>query len=140
MNSQEPLAGIRVVEIATGVAGPYLAKLLGDLGADVTKIEPAGGDRSRQHGPFPGGVPDPARSALFIHLNGAKRLAPAEDLGRLLATADVIVDEGTLDAATLRSQHPAVVVASMTSFGLTGPYAGITPKVGNTLGPLPSYR
>ena len=119
-----------MVETAAGVAGPYLAKLLGDLGAEVVKVEPAGGDRSRRHGPFPDERPDPERSALFIHLNGAKRLAPAADLDRLLAAADVLIDDAsasvgtaTLDMAGLRQRYPALVIASVTPFGLTGPYA-----------------
>lgn len=117
------LEGIRVLETATGVAGPYLAKLLGDLGAEVTKVEPAGGDPSRRHGPFPEDQPDPERSALFIHLNGAKRLEPAADLDKLLSEADVIVDDGSLDADALRVANPRLVIASATPFGLTGPYA-----------------
>jgi len=123
VDAREPLAGIRVVETATGVAGPYLAKMLGDLGADVTKVEPSDGDPSRRHGPFPDDKPDPERSALFIHLNGAKRLAPAADLDRLVAEADVVVDNNSLDAAALRIAHPRLVVASLTPYGLTGPYA-----------------
>lgn len=55
--------GVRVVETASGVAGPYLAKLLGDLGASVAKAEPSGGDPSRRHGPFPTERPDPTPSA-----------------------------------------------------------------------------
>ena len=54
--------GLRVVEIAGDIAGPYCTKLLVDLGADVTKIEPPSGDPLRRWGPFPGGVPDPDRS------------------------------------------------------------------------------
>src|SRR5690606_2778161 len=114
------LAGVRVVETACGVAGPYLAKLLGDLGADVAKVEPPGGDPARRHGPFPGDRPDPARSALFIHLNAAKRLAPPAELDDLVAEADVVVDDGRLDAAALRAAHPRLVVASVTPYGLTG--------------------
>ncbi|MDH4146164.1 MAG: CoA transferase, partial [Acidimicrobiia bacterium] len=124
MNLELPLAGIRVLETASGVAGPYLAKLLGDLGADVTKIEPEGGDRTRRHGPFPDDRPDPDRSALFIHLNGAKRLAGRDELGDRLADADVVVDDGTVDAAAQRGAHPHQVVTVLTPFGAEGPYAG----------------
>ena len=56
------LAGLRVVEIAGDIAGPYCTKLLADLGAEVTKIEPPTGDPLREWGPFPGGVKDPDRS------------------------------------------------------------------------------
>lgn len=123
MEAGLPLAGVRVVETATGVAGPYLTKILGDLGAEVTKVEPEGGDRSRLHGPFPDDRTDPDRSALFIHLNGAKVLAPPSDLETLVPRADLIVDDGVLDHAGIRGRHPHVVVASMTPFGADGPYA-----------------
>ena len=53
------LEGLRVVEIAGDIAGPYCTKLLVDLGADVTKIEPPSGDPLRRWGPFPGGVARP---------------------------------------------------------------------------------
>ncbi len=54
-----PLAGLKVLDIADGIAAPFCAKLLGDLGADVIKVErPFGGDPSRAPGPFPGGRPD----------------------------------------------------------------------------------
>ncbi|MEZ5266766.1 MAG: CoA transferase [Acidimicrobiales bacterium] len=124
MHEREPLRGIRLVETASGVAGPYTAKLLGDLGAEVTKVEPPGGDRSRHHGPFPTEHADPERSALFLHLNGAKVLAPPERLDGLLAGADVIVDDGRLlpRLDELRAANPALVVATLTPFGLDGPY------------------
>ncbi len=68
------LSGLRVVEIAGDIAGPYCTKLLTDLGADVTKIEPPTGDPLRRWGPFPGGVEDPDRSGLFEYLNAGKTL------------------------------------------------------------------
>ena len=69
------LDGIRVVECAEGVAGPYCGRLLAGLGADVLKIEPPGGDWTRREGPFPGDVPHPEKSGLFLHLNTGKRSA-----------------------------------------------------------------
>ncbi len=66
------LAGLRVVEIAGDIAGPYCTKLLADLGADVIKIEPPTGDPLRDWGPFPGGVTDPNKSGLFEYLNAGK--------------------------------------------------------------------
>ena len=54
-----PLTGIRVLELALDVAGQYAAKLLGDLGAEVVKVESPAGDPSRSFGPFPGNTPDP---------------------------------------------------------------------------------
>ena len=68
-----PLDGLRVVEIAEEISGPYCGKLLVDLGADVTKIEAPEGDLLRQWGPFPGGEADPDRSGLFEYLNAGKR-------------------------------------------------------------------
>ena len=131
-----PLEGVRVVETASGVAGPYAAKLLGDLGATVTKVEPPDGDWTRRHGPFPHGQADPGRSALFIHLNGAKVVVTAGldrgstldgehgDLDALEAGADVVVVDAGADAHRLRTEYPGLVVACFTPFGLTGPYAG----------------
>ncbi len=67
------LAGLRVVEIAGEIAGPYCTKLLVDLGAEVTKIESPSGDPMRRWGPFPGGIADPNKSGLFEYLNAGKR-------------------------------------------------------------------
>ncbi|MFV0259859.1 MAG: CaiB/BaiF CoA transferase family protein [Acidimicrobiales bacterium] len=140
----QPLAGVRVIELATEVAGPYAGKLLADYGADVIKVEPPGGDPARRHGPFPAGPggdpePDPEQSALFLHLNANKRSVVA-DLGRnadrdlvadLIAGADVVIEsfapgclaEIGLDPGELRARHRRLVVTSLTPFGQTGPYA-----------------
>src|SRR5215207_3086330 len=68
------LAGIRVLDLSGDVAGPYCASVLADYGADVIKVEPPGkGDVARHVGPFPDRVPDPERSARFLHLNTNKR-------------------------------------------------------------------
>ena len=123
----QPLSSLRVVELADGIAGPYAGKLLADFGADVVKVEPAGGDRARHLGPFPASGPDPEQSALFLHLNTNKRSAVLDgpDLDRLVATADVVVQSGpVLDPAAARQRHPGLVIVTVTSFGLTGPYAG----------------
>lgn len=129
----QPLEGIRVVELAEGIAGPYLGKLLADFGADVVKVEPIGGDRSRRLGPFPetepGTEPDPEQSALFLHLNTNKRSVVGTGADRhvaaLLAAADVVIQsEPVPEPSELRAEHPNLVVVSVTSFGLTGPYAG----------------
>ena len=67
------LTGIRVVELGEGIAVPYCGKLLADFGAEVVKIEsPGSGDSTRQHGPFPGDIPHPERSGLFLALNTNK--------------------------------------------------------------------
>lgn len=133
------LAGLRVVELATGVAGPYCGKLFAGLGADVLKIEPSGGDPSRSEGPFPDDIPDPERSGLFLHLNTGKRsvvldltsAACMEALPRYLAAADaVIIDRRPSELQALgidfdrwQDDFPQLVVTSITPFGLSGPYA-----------------
>ena len=68
------LDGLRILEVGRFVGAAYATKLLADLGADVVKIKPPqGGDPIRQRGPFPGGVPHPERSGLFLYLNANKR-------------------------------------------------------------------
>ena len=135
------LAGLRVVEIGQGVAAPYCAKLLADLGAAVIKLEPPGtGDVSRRSGPFPGDVPHPERSGLFLYLNANKRGVTLDltlpqgqrMLRRLLQCADVLIDDNPrqalpppgLDYADLMQLNPRLVVLAITPYGLSGPYAG----------------
>src|SRR5262249_59891032 len=68
------LDGLRILEVGRFVGTAYATKLLADLGADVVKIEPPeGGDPIRRRGPYPGGVPHPERSGLFLYLNTNKR-------------------------------------------------------------------
>jgi crotonobetainyl-CoA:carnitine CoA-transferase CaiB-like acyl-CoA transferase len=98
-----------VVELGRGVAAPFCAKLLADLGADVIKVEtPGEGDPARSSGPFPDDLPHLEKSSLFLYLNTSKRsvtldLATAEGrplFGRLLETADVLIEDlapGELD-------------------------------------------
>jgi len=122
------------------VAAPYAAKLLADLGADVIKIEPKAGDRSRRCGPFPpNGADDPEQSGLFLGLNTNKRslvldLDDAKNKARLqglVATADIVFHDLTaaqsvavgLDAQELLRRHPSLVVCALTPFGHTGPHA-----------------
>ena len=133
------LADLRVLELAEGVAGPYCAKLLADLGADVIKIEqPGAGDAARREGPFPKDGEDPERSGLFLYLNTNKRgitldiASPkgAELLRRLAADADVLIEsfppgylaQRGLDYESLRPLNPRLIVVSITPFGQTGPY------------------
>ena len=68
------LKGLRVIEWGDLVSGPWAARLMADMGADVVKVEPPGsGDTSRRVGPFPGDVPHPETSGLFLYLNLNKR-------------------------------------------------------------------
>ncbi len=136
---EQPLAGLRVLELATEVAGPFAAKLLADFGAEVIKVEPPEGDSARDHGPFPDDQPDLEQSALFLHLNGNKRgitadltTEPGRRLVRRLAdTADVIIESfapGRLDSLglgydELSTRNGKLVLCSVTPFGQSGPYA-----------------
>jgi crotonobetainyl-CoA:carnitine CoA-transferase CaiB-like acyl-CoA transferase len=135
----QALTGLRVLELATGVAGPYCGKLLAGLGADVVKLEPPGGDGTRQAGPFPGDRADPERSGMFLHLNTAKRSvarresAPGwrQELHGWLEGADVVISSlrpadlrhAGIDFEEWQRRWPQLVIVSVTGFGLTGPYA-----------------
>lgn len=132
------LDGLRVLELARNVAGPFLGKHLADQGAEVIKLEPPGGDPSRAFGPFPDDVPHPERSGLFLHLNRGKRsraVDPASPEGAgeiraLAASADVLVEDyapGQAEAwgwgyEALQAVNPSLVMTSITPFGQFGPY------------------
>ncbi|OBK39211.1 acyl-CoA hydratase [Mycobacterium sp. 1245111.1] len=134
-----PLRGLRVVELASEIAGPYCAKLLVDLGADVYKIEPPLRDPLRRWGPFPPGGPDPDKSGLFEYLNAGKRglilnFADDSDLAaahHLISEADVLIEdlpaggaerhEWGLDTDALEQINPNLVVTRISSFGQEGP-------------------
>jgi crotonobetainyl-CoA:carnitine CoA-transferase CaiB-like acyl-CoA transferase len=130
-----PLSGLRVLELAQEVAGPYAAKLLCDLGAEVIKVEPPAGDPSRAYGPFASNRPDPQASGLYLYLNAGKRSVvldlpqDAEQLLKLAGTADAVIDSfqpGELErlgigVSTLHAARAALVVVSITPFGQSGP-------------------
>jgi crotonobetainyl-CoA:carnitine CoA-transferase CaiB-like acyl-CoA transferase len=136
---ERALDGLRVIDISQGIAGPYATKLLADSGALVTKVEPPAGDYTRRLGPFPGDIPDPEKSGLYLHLNTSKRgitldvSVPSGQvvLKKLLAGADVFVaGEKTstlqswgLSYDDLKVEFPDLVVAQVSPFGATGPYA-----------------
>ena len=94
------LGGVKVLDVGEGVSGPYAARTLAWLGADVVKVESPEGDLSRRMGPFPDSVAHPEKSALFLALNAGKRGVTLDlDLedGRarfleLVADAQIIVD------------------------------------------------
>jgi crotonobetainyl-CoA:carnitine CoA-transferase CaiB-like acyl-CoA transferase len=134
-----PLAGLRVIDASRVLAGPYLAMLLGDLGADVVKIEkPAGGDQTRAWGPPWVGDGEERVSAYFVSANRNKRSA-ALDLKRpearaaferLLAGADVLVENFLPGEwrrlGFRRSRFHRVynlVQCTVTSYGTAGPEA-----------------
>ena len=122
------LAGTRVLEWAEGLAAPYAARILADLGAEVIKIEPpGGGDMLRREGP----VTASGDAALFGTINHGKRsvtLDPTRPSGaalfRALARRSQVVVEaqppGLVDARELQAATPGLVVVSVTPFGQTG--------------------
>lgn len=144
-----PLSGIRVIDLTRALAGPYCTLLLGDMGADVIKIElPGTGDETRQWGPpFVAG-----ESSYFMSVNRNKRsvtldlksAAGLDALRRLTASADVLVENfrpGTMDRLGLsydeaRSLNPSLVFCSISGYGQDGPrakqpaYDGILQGVG----------
>jgi crotonobetainyl-CoA:carnitine CoA-transferase CaiB-like acyl-CoA transferase len=138
----KPLAGVRVLELARILAGPWAGQLLADLGADVIKVErPGAGDDTRHWGPPFLAADDgtPLGAAYYHSCNRGKRsvaadLATAQGRARvraLAAGADVVIEnyklgglvQYGLDAATLRAAHPRLVWCAITGFGQTGPYA-----------------
>ncbi|MDD5287951.1 MAG: CoA transferase, partial [Dehalococcoidales bacterium] len=138
-NGRKALDGVKVIEWSQMVAGPYCAKLLADLGADTIKIEDPGGDEARKRGPFLHDEADPEKSLLFLYLNTNKRgvtLDVHSRTGRekfieLIRWADIFIDdhlsqslaELKLDYAELSKINPALVMASITPFGQSGPYS-----------------
>ncbi len=128
----------RVLELGSGFSAAYAAKLLGDHGADVVKVEPPEGDKTRRRGPFPGNKTDPEQSGTFLALNLNKRGVCLDldaesgraELRKLIGWADILVHNYSrlgaqalgLDPATLKAERPDLVVLSITPFGVTGPY------------------
>ena len=133
------LDGLRVVELGEWVSAPYCGKLLADLGAEVVKVERAGvGDPAREYGPYPADDPHTERSGLFLYLNSNKKGTTLnldtptgkEILAGLVSQSDVLVhnlqplemDRLGVDYANFQTHNPRLVMASITPFGLTGPY------------------
>ncbi|ELP66420.1 CaiB/BaiF CoA transferase family protein [Streptomyces turgidiscabies] len=134
-SSAAPLAGLRVLDLATLFAGPLAATMLGDFGAEVIKIEhPVKPDPSRGHGPAKDGI------GLWWKLLGRNKRTMTLDLSRpggrttllrLAATADVVIENfrpGTLEKwdlgwPELSAANPRLVLARVTAFGQFGPYA-----------------
>ena len=134
-----PLAGIKVVELARILAGPWAGQTLSDLGADVIKVEAPEGDDTRRWGP-PFIDRDGEKSAAYFHAtNRGKRGITCdfrtpegqETVRRLVADADVVIENFKvggltkygLDYESLRKVNPRLIYCSITGFGQTGPYA-----------------
>lgn len=137
-----PLAGLRVLELARILAGPWAGQLLADLGAEVIKVErPAGGDDTRTWGPpfFTGADGAPLGAAYFHATNRGKKsvavdFETAEGQATIRALArecDVLIENFKvgglkkygLDHESLKAENPRLVYCSVTGFGQDGPYA-----------------
>jgi crotonobetainyl-CoA:carnitine CoA-transferase CaiB-like acyl-CoA transferase len=141
MPNEKPLQGVRVLELARILAGPWVGQLMADLGADVIKVESPGGDDTRSWGPpFVNGSGEEKLSAAYFHACNRGKRSVAADFGnaddlalvkRLAAHADIVVENFKvgglakfgLDSSSLRALHPRLIYASITGFGQTGPYA-----------------
>ena len=139
MSERGALAGLRVLDL-TDLKGHLCARLLADMGADVIKIEPPGGDSARRVGPFVDDRPHRDRSLFFWFYNLNKRSLTldlshpegAAILRRLAEGADVVVESFKpgemarmgLGWDVLHALNPALVLCSIAPFGQTGPYSG----------------
>ncbi len=131
-----PLDGMRVVDFTTTIAGPYCARMMADLGAEVIKVETAEGDMMRTRPPLRNGA-----STSFGQLNAGKqsivldlkRPEAQEVIRRLLPTTDFLVENFrpgvmqrfNLDYETLSKRHPTLIYCSISGYGQTGPSSGL---------------
>ena len=135
MTDVRALSGLRVADISEGLAAPFAAKLLGDLGADVIKIEPPGGDSARRRGPF-ADADDPEASAPFLYANTSKRSIVLGDADRdlrdrILAGADIVIAgepepqlaERGIGYDDLAAANPGLILVTVSGFGSSGPRA-----------------
>ena len=142
--AEAPLKGLKVVELARILAGPWIGQTLADLGAEVIKIEAPEGDDTRRWGPpfIERDLPDGGSETVAAYFHAANRgkrsvtcdFSDSEDLARLkelIAGADVVIENFKvgglakfgLDYASLSERNPALVYASVTGFGQDGPRA-----------------
>ena len=132
------LPGVRVLDVGQGISGPYCAKILAQMGAEVIKVEPPEGDSARRTGPFPGDSPHPEKSGLFLAMNANKQgitldLSSSDGAAafrKLAAGADIVIENPPPDALeghglgyeSLKNTNPGLVFTSITPFGNRGPY------------------
>jgi crotonobetainyl-CoA:carnitine CoA-transferase CaiB-like acyl-CoA transferase len=130
---------MRVLDLSTGIAGGYCAKLLGDAGAEVIKLEPPSGDPLRYHSASGTAVDPMAGSPLFQYLHGGHRSVIADvatqdgqAFARLVAaTADLVLESGEpgeiesygLGIDALHAENPATSLLSISAFGRGGPWS-----------------
>lgn len=137
--SSSPLAGLKVIELARILAGPWIGQTLADLGADVIKVESPEGDDTRGWGP-PFIEVDGEKSAAYFHACNRGKRSVTADFGKaedrdfvlnLLQDADVLIENFKvgglkkfgLDYESLKDLNPRLIYCSVTGFGQTGPYA-----------------
>jgi len=134
-----PLIGLRVIDLSTGITGPYACKLLADAGADVVKLEPPAGDPLRRWTASHRELPDSADGALFQYLNANKRSAIADLAsadGRALAAdlaagADIVIEnlgpggaeQNGLGWSSIHARNPRTTWVAISPWGGTGPWA-----------------
>jgi len=140
VNSAPPLAGIRVLELARVLAGPWAGQLLADLGAEVVKVESPEGDDTRQWGPPFVANPDGSQDAAYFHATNRGKRSIAVDfrtgdgqriVSDLAARSDVLIENfkvgglkrHRLDYAGLHAVNPRLIYCSISGFGQDGPYA-----------------
>jgi len=137
--TKRALEGVKVLECCTGISASYGAKLLAEMGAEVVKIEPPGtGDEARTLGAFPGGIPHPEKSGLFLFLNANKAsitLNIHQEGGRkvvreMVKSVDILIEDAPpggfeslgLGHDELKKVNPGLIMASLTPYGERGPY------------------
>ena len=134
-----PLKGLRVIELARILAGPWAGQTLADLGAEVIKIESKTGDDTRTWGPPFINTGEETNAAYYHSCNRGKQSVSLDfkdkndllKLKNLIATADILIenfkvgglDKYGLDYKTLHNNYPSLIYCSITGFGQTGPYA-----------------
>jgi crotonobetainyl-CoA:carnitine CoA-transferase CaiB-like acyl-CoA transferase len=135
MNMVGPLDGIRVIDMTSILMGPYAAQLMGDMGADVIKVESPQGDMVRDVGP----MLHPRMGALYLHVNRSKRgmvldvkkTEGLEAIKKLIATADILLYNVRpqamarlgLSYEVVKAINPRILYAGTFGFGQDGPYA-----------------
>ncbi|MCH2525556.1 MAG: CoA transferase [Dehalococcoidia bacterium] len=136
---QGALSDLKVLDLGDYVSAPWCARVFANLGAEVIKIEPPDGDRSRLAGPFPKDIPHPEKSGLYLYINAGKlgvTLDVTNPAGRkvfleMVAEADIIIDNHRpdellawgLDYDNLKKSNPNIILTSITPFGWTGPWS-----------------
>ncbi len=139
MSDKQALHGVKVLELARFIAGPYCAKLLADMGTETIKIEKPGvGDEARKREPFLNDIPHSERSGLFLYLNTNKlgitlnldSPTGNEIFKKLVQDVDVLIEDNPpqelaekgIGYENLRQINPKLIMTSITPFGQTGPY------------------